>query len=893
VLNRLRLRLRALLFRRRLEREMNEELGEHLARATAHLMAHGMTRPQAEREARREFGNLDLIRDQGRDARGGRAVESLVADLRFGLRQWRRQPGTTITMIVVLALGLGFNTAIFLLISALATGVSPGVTPDSSLVRIRGGVQSATFGRTIGREFSYPEYREYAAESRLFRAVAGWASSDVTLGLGGDQGLQSGAATYVTSSYFGVLGVRPIIGGGWPVDARDDGPPVLVAVISHAVWDRYFGRAEDVVGRTLEINDVPVTIIGVAPRRFNGARTGGSQTRVWLPLNARATVQRGEVLSLGDADAAIFGLVARLQDGVKVEDTQPVVRAIAERTARGPSGGALSTDVVVLTADNYFPPSGLESDEAGPRAGRLVVLLIPLLILSITGTTVSSLQAGLAVARRREIAVRLALGASRRRLVRQLVTENVMVALSAAMLGLFVIWVLLRIFDSTIPDVQIRIEWSAVTFAGALALVTGVLVGLSPALHATRLALADVLRGAAGVIVPARSRLQASLVVAQIALTQPALFMMGALLLEMVSGLNQLHRTRHSDSIVEARFNTNPRYGRIDDAREQALARVAVRFASLSGVAGVVAQEDRDDYLHISADPSDPALTDSRVPNLEVRVRAAPPGYFAVMGTPIVRGRDFDRATARDEGDIVIDAALARRMWGDADPIGQRLTGTAGPTRRSNVLTVIGVVDDAGAAGSDSRAPRIFVPNVNVTGRFLIRTHGPAQPLIQSIRAAAADEVPDLPLVSATTLAAIEAGERRNFTRAIAAAGTGGLVALFLSAVGLYAVVAFAVSQRVREIGIRAALGADRRRLIGTFLGRGLALSTAGMVVGLALSVVSARILASLEGKTLTPGTWAIASIVAAVVIGVTLLATWIPSRRAATVDPLQALRLE
>ena len=425
-----------------------------------------------------------------RHVRGARGIESVIADLRFGLRLFERKPFSTLTMVVVLALGIGFNTALFVFVYSLVNSPPPGVVRDESLVRIRGINQRAP-GYTTGREFSYPEYREYAAQPGLFTAVAAWTSSDVVLDVGGrEEHLLSGAATYVTANYFLVLGVRPIVGAGLP----DVPAPPLVAVISHVVWERHFGLAPDVVGKTLKVNGFPVTIVGVAPRRFAGARTGGSQVRVWLPLSARPLLQRTPTSDLVSYDSAVFGLVARLAPGIDVSQTLPTVQAIAALSAQQTTrvlSGTPSTDVVTLLADNYFPPSGETSD----GIGRAASLMIPLLILSITCTNVSALLAGLAVARRREIAVRLSLGAARSRIVRQLVTESVLLALAAGALGLFVIWVLLSVFDSSVADVQIVLDWRGLLFTFGFAVATGIVFGISPALHATRLALSDVTQG--------------------------------------------------------------------------------------------------------------------------------------------------------------------------------------------------------------------------------------------------------------------------------------------------------------------------------------------------------------------------------------------------------------
>ena len=285
MITRLGLWLRSIVFRARLERDMREEMAAHLERAAARLERSGLSPDAARAAARREFGNLAAITEEARDARGGRGVESVVADLRYGVRRLSRTPFSAVTMVVVFALGIGFNAALFIFISSVVNSPVPGITPDDSVVRIRGIVQRG--GIAIGREFSYPEYRDYASQTALFASVAAWSSSDVVIGSSGGaagETLFSGAASFVTANYFQVLGVRPAAGTTLPENAPDHGgEPPLVAVISHALWEQRFDLAPDVVGRSLKVNGTSVTIVGVAPRRFAGARTGGSQMRVWLP----------------------------------------------------------------------------------------------------------------------------------------------------------------------------------------------------------------------------------------------------------------------------------------------------------------------------------------------------------------------------------------------------------------------------------------------------------------------------------------------------------------------------------------------------------------------------------------------------------------------------------
>jgi predicted permease len=885
--------LRSILFRARLERDMQEEMAAHLQRAAARFEGSGLSPDSARAAARREFGNLAAITEEARDARGGRGIESVLADLRYGVRRLSRTPFSAITMIAVFALGIGFNAALFIFISSVVNSPVPGITRDDSVVRIRGILQRG--GIAIGREFSYPEYRDYASRTALFASVAAWTSSDVVVAVSGSGGagdtLFSGAATFVTANYFHVLGVRPAAGTGLPENTPDDGgEPPLVAVISHALWEQRFDLAPDIVGRSLKVNGTSVTIVGVAPRRFAGARTGGSQVRVWLPLSTRALLLRTGT-DLASYDPAFLGLAARLQAGIEPDQALPAVDTIGARSMQLTTGpqpaGRRSTDVVPMLAGNYFPPSG----EAPSLLARASSLMIPLLILLITCTNVSALLAGLAIARRREIAVRLSLGAARRRIVRQLVTESVLLAVAAGALALLVLWILLRFAESSIADAVMMIDWRVILFTLAVAGIAGVIFGLSPALHGTRVSLSEVLKDSVGGVVVPRSRLQSGLVVAQIALTQPLLLGMGALILEMREDLRKIPSPVHADRVLDVRFNTNPRYGKLDQAREDMLLRLQSRFAAVPGVVAVVPQENTDDYFEIVVHRADQAGEQPERP-IAVRAQAAPAGYFSLMGMPVIRGRDFD-ALQEDRTSVVIGAASATRLWPGADPIGRRIVSIS-PTWRGTSFTVVGVVDETKAGLQDGGDEmRVFVPGLRITGRFLIRTQAPAQPMLPVIRAIALADAPDLPIVSARTHDAIASEQRNSLTRVLAGVGGTGVLALVLSAIGLYAVVAFAVRQRVREIGIRTALGADRQQVVAWFLMRGLKLSLAGMTLGLTLSVIVVRLVATLQGDAPPSGMIGLAVVVAGIAVAVALVATWIPARRAATIDPILALRVE
>lgn len=865
--------MRSVLLRRRLEREMRLEMETHLEQSELRLRARGLSEHEAARAARREFGNLDVLQEQARDARGGRWLESVLADFRFALRHFRRTPVATATLVMLLALGIGFNAGLFTVIYSMVTMPPPGIARQASLVRIRGLDHGRGPARTVGREFSYPEFQEYAARTNLFSAVAAWTSADVVLEAGGR--LHSGAATYVTPNYFEVLGVRPLQGVGLA------GGRQLTGVISHAVWDQHFGRAPDVVGRSLKVNGIAVSIVGVAPRGFAGARTGGSLMRVWLPLETRPIVQRTSAELLSNWDSAVFSLGARLRTGVTADQARPTVEAIARPAAanseRWRADSAIGTDVVPLLSGNYYPPSG----EQPNLVSRATSLLLPLLILLIPCANVSALLVGLAARRRREIAVRLSLGAGRRRIIRQLLTESVLLALAAGALALLTIWLLLQVFEARLPSIQLVLHWPAFAFTFGIALGAGILFGVSPALHATRVSVAEVLKNAANAVVPTRSRLQSGLVVSQIAMTQPLLIGLGALLLAMLSDIRRLPPPSFGERILQVSFYLNPRDPASAPARQSMLERLQTSYAQLPGVTGVVAQEELS-FERASVHPSDRVAGIDYAETFHVRKRAAGPGFFELMGYRFLRGGDL-----RDSDDVVIRGDAARRLWGSADPLGRRFVAGG------RTLEVVGVIDEQQAGRSHANEPEVFMRGAGATASLLVRTRGPAEPLASTLRAVAQAEAPALAITTVRTLAAISAEERRTFALASRAALGSGLVALFLSAIGLYAVVTFAVSQREREIGIRTALGAEPRQVSAMFFLRGLRLSGVGLLIGLSLSAVVVRLEALSRGAPLSFDALWVGLGVALVVLLVSMIATWLPARRAARVDPLDLLRVE
>lgn len=882
--------------------DLRAEMEAHLEMEIEENVRRGMRPDEARRRAMIASGGLVQAAEGVREQRGLPGIESLAADVRYALRHFRRTPLSTATMLLVLSLGMGTNVVLFTLLNSLATLPAPGIERDESLVRIRGSMRVEGAANAQPRLLSWPEVQEYAGRTELFAGVAAYADETALVATGDAASAPVTARLlYTTPNYFGILGVRPALGAQPAAEAggvRLTAPPT--AMISHALWRQRFGGAPDVIGRTLRVNGFPVEVVGVAPPRFGGADGGGGMT-VWAPLAAYPLLQKRTPAVFASPDSLFLRAAARLRPGVTADDAAPTVAGIAARASRpGREGTAqgvnASADVVPMLASNSRVSQRGDLLVSGAMAGGLA-----LLVLLITCTNVSALLVGLAVARRREIGVRLSLGAPRRRLVRQLLTESVLLALVAAAVGLFVTAAGIRLAGAALQDVQLVVDWRVTLATCAVAVATGILFGVSPALHATRISVGEVLKGSATSVAAARSRLQRALVVAQIALTQPLLVGLGVVVMGMSTDAGGSAASGVADRIAEVELDTWA--GRVSPAEQAARIDAAVeRVAAMPGVEAAMPMQMGTVGMPLAVHPADRVAGVAYDASMEASLVAAPEGFFGAFEIPLVRGRGFTAAEyanpSRDPmrppsvGAVIVGGDLARRLWGGADPLGRRLV-MAGAPGSAAPMVVVGVVDEAAAGPSevDGRL-RVYVPYSSMYTGVVARTAGPASPLLGAMREAVAAEAPQMPVVRAQTLAQREAQLRRDAVRAGTAAAGGGLLALLLSAVGLYAVVSFGVGQRTREIGIRTALGAQRGQVVRMFFAKGLALGAVGLVLGLPLSMLATRYVADrLRWPMTTSPLLGVA--IGTTVLAVASIAAWIPACRASTIDPNVALRTE
>jgi predicted permease len=880
--------------------DLRAEMEAHLAMASDEFLRRGMTPADARRQALLAAGNLTQAEEAVRAERALPWVETVAADARFAARQWRRAPLATLTMLLVLALGIGTSVVLFTILDSLATRPSPGLARDAATVRIRGTVQPTEATAAQSRLLSWPEVEAYAARTDLFSSVAAHADESATAVLGdASAGPIPVSVVYYSADYFATLNVRPQVGttpSREPDVTRLSTAPT--AMISHAFWNQQFGGAPDVIGRTMRINGSPVQIVGVAPPRFLGTE-GGSSLTVWIPLAAYPLLQQRTGGVFLSPDSLFLNAAARLASGITAESATPVVAVLAAQTAAATVGAAataraIGADVVPMLASNARIGDRTDQLVSGVSAAGFA-----LLVLLITCTNVSALMVGLAASRRREVGVRLALGAPRRRLIRQLLTESVLLALVAAGLGLLATAAGIQVFGAALDDVQLVVDWRIALATAAVALLTGVLFGLSPALHATRVPVNEALRNASSSIAATRSRLQRGLVVAQITLTQPLLVGLGVVVMTMLTDLGGRTRSHVAEQIAEIELDTWA--GRVSMAeRASRINEIVTRVGALPGVIVAMPMQAGTVQAPLTVHPADRLEGISPTAVMDSYLEAAPTGFFSAFGIPIVRGRDFEPietippthelGTPRHDV-VIIGNDLARRLWGDADPIGRRLAlATAEP---SSGMTVVGVVDAAAAGPSEAGGRvRVYVPYASMNTGVLVRTAGPALPLLHSLRAAVVAAAPGLPVERAETMAQREADAQRRLRRTGGAIAGGGMLALLLSAIGLYAVIALSVGQRTREIGIRAALGARSGQVVRMFFLKGLALSGLGLLLGLPLSILFTRYI-SLTLNWPLPSSPLLGVGIAGVVLAVASLAVWIPARRASTIDPIVALRIE
>ena len=818
-------------------------------------------------------------------------MSSLAADFRYAIRSLAKTPGFTVVAILTLALGIGANSSVFTLVNAALFRPVPAPHSDQlvrlAATRAEGPSRRATSFR---RAFSYPEFRDYTTQLRSLASLAAFQDIPLSLGSGGEPERTKGLITSAT--YFRVLGFRPAAGRFF--NSEDDVPGATpVTVISHALWQRRFGSAPDLVGRAITINGRPFTVIGVAPERFAGTELGLA-IELWVPFaSARVAMPDGGTL-LEDRTAPWLRAFGRLGPGVTLDQADAEARTIATRLATAYPAILEGNSARVIPMTGGLDPGNRQ--EAGPILGLLMA--VPALVLLIACANVANLMLARATSRRREVGIRVALGATRGRLFMQLLTESLVLTLLAGAIGLLLsFWLndLLIAVSELPPEVAVALtpDIRVLGFTAAVALFTGVLFGLAPALGASRTDLVPTLKGEGGGLglQVRRSRLVSSLVVAQVALSLVLLVAAGLFLRTLGKALRVDPGVDTSHAVA---VSFDLRIQGYDAARQGAFyTQLLERVRGLPGVtaASLASPMPLGSRLISSTVAAEGPNQDDA--NVQVSYAAVWPAYFTAAGTSLTRGREF---TTRDVAGappvVIVNETLAHRLWPGQDPIGKRLRFGGEP-----FLEVVGVARD-GKYHELTERPRgfLYVPErqradlSDIT--LLVRTAGDPRSLIPVLGEAVHALDRSLPLFQAITLEDALRQRLDGERGASSVLGVFGGLALLLAALGLYGVMAYAVAQRTREVGVRMALGAERPRVLRQFVGEGMRLATIGIVIGLVIAAALTRVIAQfLYGITATDVfTFALC---AAVLGSVAALASFIPARRAAQVDPMVALRYE
>ena len=886
-------RARALLNRGAVDEDLDEELRAHLEAQTRKHQQAGLTRDEARRRAHLEFGGLQQIREDCRDARGISVVDTVAHDLRYAARVLRKDPSFTAIAVLTLALGIGASTTVFSVVNAILLRPLPypnverivlpwRVPPPSSDV----GFDEIPWGRV--------DFLTFAGESQAFEHLGAFLGAAFNLTGAGEPVRFDGAR--VSAGFFPALGIAPQLGRVFRADEDQPGHE-LETVISDRLWRDRFGSDPAVVGRTINLNGAVYTIVGVMPAAFTFPQSVGmpgsfvlpKQTALWVPL----ALSRGPRVRGEPSELAVIG---RLTPASNADRAQAELDAFARRMEREfPQGkGWFNARVRSLTRQ-------LAGDTRRPL---LLLFGAVAVVLLIACSNIANLLLTRSIARTREFTVRAALGAAPGRLIRQLITESVLLAVMGGLAGVAVAWSgveFVKAFGpSNIPRLtEVRIDPSVLLFAMAVSLVTGVLFGLAPAWSAAREQLIPSLNdGGHRAGQSARgTRLRNTLLVAEVAL---------ALVLIIASGL--LVRTFTHLLAADGGFNpdraltfelTLPSSSYGDGDRTVNLYRTVLQ--QLQVLPGVVSAGIGETVPMGGAGES----TGLRIPGRPANGDLAPPyanytilspGYLAAVGTPVLQGRDFLATDTADSMPVaIVNAAMARKYWPGQDAIGKQV----GLPIRSFNMTVVGIVANVKHLSlREEPGPEIYVPFTQkpwpsmLTMHVAVRTQADPASMTGAIRAAIRAVDPGLPIASVATLETIvdEAVAQPRFSMLLV--GGFGALALLLACVGLYGAVAYSVTSRSQEIGIRLALGAPRRRVFALVLGQGVRITGIGIAIGLVLALLLLKAISGfLYGVEATdPATFVALSLL---LLGVALLACYVPARRATRVDPLTAMRAE
>jgi putative ABC transport system permease protein len=859
-------------------RELADELASHLQLHADANIRRGMTVDDARRHARLALYGVESTKDAYRDRKGFPMIDALVRDARYGVRTLTKAPAFSLAAVVILALGIGANTAMFSVVNAVILRPLP-LADSSRIMRVWHTPPAEQFAGRTTFAVSPANYLDWRAQNHVFERMAIYTFRRLNLtGSGAPEAL---ATALVSADFFNVLGVQPMLGRTFVTGDDEPGAPNIV-IISEGMWRSRFAADPAMVGRSILLDSQPHTIVGIVhqlPLR--------TRTEIWIPL------------VWTEKDRAVRGnhnhvVIARLKPHVEVQQAQAEMATISRRLEQQYPADDKGWGALVLP---------LHDDMVGDvRTPLLVLLGAVAFVLLIACANLANLLLARGLARGKEFAVRAALGASRARIVQQLLVETVLLAAGGAIVGLAAarlgVTAIVQAIGQALPRAgEIGVDGRVLAFTSAIAVCTGLLAGVMPAWKSTRSDFNETLKqglGRAGSEHGER-RVRHLLVVSEVALAM--LLLVGAgLLIRSLEQLRGVDPGIDPRNVLTMTIAIPPTKYPQPDQQTQFFDRVLQRVRALPGVvsAGTI------DSLPLQGGSTQPvAIEGQPVPPLseqpEVAVCRIAPGYLATVRMRLLAGRDFTDADRLDRpASVLVSQSMARRFWPDANPIGRHVTlGLISDTPRE----VVGIVNDVKLAGLDMPDPvaAVYVPHAQVPGpfrSFVVRTTLPPESAAQSVTGALHQVDPDQPVQDVITMDEVIGASLTQRRVMVWLLTTFAGLALVLAAAGIYSVLSYTVRQRVREIGIRMALGAQPSGVLRMIVVEGMTPTLIGLAIGVVSATALGHVLTTLVfGVTAHDGTTFI--VVSILVILVGLIASAVPGYRATRVDPLQALRTE